>query len=305
MARRVLRDARLKLLAVGLAVVLWLSVAGEPVVERGLEVPLGFENVPEDLEIAGTPPDTVRVRVSGASSIVSRLEPGDVVAVLDLAGEDAGRGRLFDMFAGRVRAPFGVDIIQVVPATITVSLERAGVPRTVPIVPDIEGQPAAGYVVGRISTAPATVDVVGSDSRLAELVEALTAPVSVAGAFARVQAIVTVGVADPTLRPATPSSAEVTVEIVPAPVEVTLQEVPVAMRGAERRVDGRAEPQQVTVSVSGPRETIEGLDRSAVEAYVDLVGLAPGQYNLPVTVESQQDIGVTHIEPPSVRIDVR
>ena len=305
MALRVLRDARLKLLAVGLAVVLWLSVAGEPIVERGLEVPLGFENVPEDLEIAGTPPDTVRVRVSGASSIVGRLEPGDVVAVLDLAGEDAGRRRLFDMFAGRVRAPFGVDIVQVVPATITVSLERAGVPRTVPIVPDIEGQPAAGYVVGRISTAPATVEVVGSDSRLAELVEALTAPVSVAEASARVQAIVTVGVADPTLRPATPSSAEVTVEIVPAPVELTLQEVPVAMRSAERRVDGRAEPQQVTVSVSGPRETIEGLDRSAVEAYVDLVGLAPGQYNLPVTVASQQDIGVTHIEPPSVRIDVR
>lgn len=305
MAYRVLRDARLKLLAVSLAVVLWLSVTGEPVVERGLEVPLGFENVPEALEIAGTPPDTVRVRVSGASSIVSRLESGDVVAVLDLAGEDAGRRRLFDMFAGRVRAPFGVDIVQVVPSAIIVSLERAGVPRTVPIVPDIEGEPAEGFVVGRISTAPATVDVVGSEGRLAELSEALTAPVSVAGVFERVQAIVTVGVADPTLRPATPSSAEVTVEILPAPVERTLQEVPVATRSSERQADVRAEPQHVTVSVSGPRETIEGLDRSAVEAYVDLVGLTPGQYNLPVTVESRQDIGVTHIDPPSVCINIR
>ena len=38
------RNLGLKLLALGMAVLLWLSVAGEPVVERGLQVPLGFEN---------------------------------------------------------------------------------------------------------------------------------------------------------------------------------------------------------------------------------------------------------------------
>ena len=299
------RDLGLKLLALGLAVLLWLSVAGEPVVERGLQVPLGFENVPDALEIAGDPPDTVQVRVRGAASIVNELESGDVVAVLDLAGEPPGNRRLFDMFAGRVRAPFGVEVTQVVPATITVALERGGSPRTVPVVPDIEGQPAEGFVVGRISTVPATVDVIGSESRLAGLSEALTEPVSVVNVSEAVQAVVTVGVADPTLRLATPTTADVTVEIVPAPLDRTLHEVPVVTRNVEGRRRARVEPDQITVSVRGPRDTVRELDVTAVEAFIDLAGLGPGQYNLPVMVGSRPEIGVTHIDPPRVRISLR
>ena len=202
----IVRDFGLKLLSLGLAVAFWIQVAGQPVVERGLDVPLGFENVPDLLEVGGDLPDTVRVRVRGAASIVSGLQPGDVVAAIDLAGERPGRRRLFDMFAGRVRAPFGVDVTQVVPATITVSLEPAGAPRAVTVVPDVEGRPAEGFAVGRITAEPASVEVVGPARRLAGLTEALTEPVSIDGAVDRVRATVTVGAADPMIRLRTPGS---------------------------------------------------------------------------------------------------
>ena len=303
--RLVLDDLGLKLLALALAIGLWITVAGEPVVERGLEVPLGFENIPDALQVAGDPPDSVHVRVRGITSIVNGLEAGDVVAVLDLAGERPGDRRLFDMFAGRVRTPFGVEVTQVVPATITVALESGGVPRTVAVVPDIEGQPAEGFAVGRISTVPATVDVVGPGSLLDGLAEALTEPVSVDGASDRVQALVTVGVVDPVLRLQTPSSAEVTVEIVPAPIERTLPELPVLPREVATGQRASVEPGAITVSVRGPQEMVDALDAGAVEAFIDLAGLGPGRYNLPVTVESSADIGVTHIDPPRVLVTLR
>ena len=88
--RLVVENLGLKLLAGALAIGLWLSVVGESVIERGFEVPVGFENIPVDLQVAGDPPDTVHVRVRGAMSIVNRLAVGDVVAVLDLAGERPG-----------------------------------------------------------------------------------------------------------------------------------------------------------------------------------------------------------------------
>ena len=245
------------------------------------------------------------MRVRGITSIVNGLEAGDVVAVLDLAGERPGDRRLFDMFAGRVRTPFGVEVTQVVPATITVALESGGVPRTVAVVPDIEGQPAEGFAVGRISTVPATVDVVGPGSLLDGLAEALTEPVSVDGASDRVQALVTVGVADPVLRLQTPSSAEVTVEIVPAPIERTLPELPVLPREVATGQRASVEPGAITVSVRGPQEMVDALDAGAVEAFIDLAGLGPGRYNLPVTVESSADIGVTHIDPPRVLVTLR
>ena len=304
MLRRLfVRDLGLKLLALALAVVFWIQVAGQPVVERGIDVPLGFENVPEGLYVGSDMPDTVRVRVRGAANIVSGLQPGDVVAAIDLAGERPGRRRLFDMFAGRVRVPFGVEVTQVFPATITVSLESAGAPRAVTVVPDVEGRPADGFAVGRISTTPATVQVTGPESRLAALTEALTEPVTIEGASGRVQATVTVGVADPMLRLRTPVSAQVTVEIVRAPAERVLRAVPVRPEGGARAAS--IEPASVTVGVQGAADRVEALVDTGIGAFVDLAGLQPGRYDLPVTVEGGAGIGVTRIDPSRVTVTVQ
>lgn len=297
------RDLGLKLLALTLAVMFWIQVAGQPVVERGIDVPLGFENVPELLYVGGDLPDSVRVRVRGAANIVSGLQPGDVVAAIDLAGERPGHRRLFDMFAGRVRVPFGVEVTQVFPATIAISLESAGEPRTVRVVPDIQGRPAEGFAVGQISTTPGTVQVEGPERRLARLTEALTEPVSVEGASSRVEATVTVGMADPMVRLSAPGAAQVTVEIVRAPTERVLFSVPVQAGGGTRAA--AIEPDSIAVGVRGPRDHLEALEDSALGAFVDLEGLQPGRYDLPVTIVGNAGIGVTHIDPSRVTVTVR
>lgn len=296
-------DLGLKLLAFALALTFWIQVAGQPVVERGIDVPLGFENVPDLLYVGSDLPDSVRVRVRGAANIVSGLQPGDVVAAIDLAEERPGRRRLFDMFAGRVRVPFGVEVTQVFPATITVSLESVGEPRTVTVVPDIQGMPAEGFAVGRISTTPETVQVVGPESRLAEVAEAFTEPVAIDGASERVQATVTVGVADPMIRLGIPGSARVTVEIVRAPAERIVRSVAVRPEGSARAVS--IEPDSVTVGVRGPQDRLAGLENTEIGAFVDLAGLQPGRYNLPVTAVGSAGIGVTHIDPSRVTVTVR
>ena len=307
MAYRPFNDFWLKGAAVALAVMLWLSVGGEPVVERGLDVPLEFENVPVGLEIVDDPPNTVRVQVRGSSSVVSRLDGGEVVAVLDLADERAGQ-RLFDMFAQRVVVPPGVEVINVVPGAVTLTLERAGPARTIPVVPDIEGAPADGFTVGRITTTPVTVDVVGPETRLSTLREALTETVSIVGATATLVADVTVGVADPTLRLVVPSTARVEVEIVPAPVERTIHDVPLKRRDSAGSQRASVQPDHVNVGVRGSRESMSDVDTDSVQPFIDLTVLAgqpAGRYNLPVSVETTDSLRVTHIDPPKVQVVVR
>src|ERR671914_249568 len=106
MAYHPFRHLGLKVMALAMATLLWLSVAGEHIVERSLRVPLEFRNIPPQLEIVGDPPATVDVRLRGSSSILSRLEPGEVVAVLDLSTARTG-SRLFHLRNDEVRAPFG------------------------------------------------------------------------------------------------------------------------------------------------------------------------------------------------------
>ena len=209
-----LRKLGLKLFSVALAVGLWLAVSGEPIAERGMRIPVAFENLPESMEILGDPPESVEVRLRGASGTLRRLEPGDMAAIVDLESERGGT-RMFDMTSDRVRAPLGIDVTQVIPSTISLTLDVAS-SRVVPIVPEVRGAPAAGFVVGAVEVEPATVEVEGPDSRLRDLVEAMTEPIDVTGMSVPLRRMVTVGVDDPYLRLTTPGTARVTISVVRA-----------------------------------------------------------------------------------------
>ena len=240
MAYHPFRNIWLKILAVLIATVLWLTVAGEHLVERTLRVPLELRNVPEQLEIVGDPPMTVDVRVRGSSTLLTRTEPGDIVATLDLATARPG-SRLFHLRTDEVRRPYGVEVAQITPVTIALELERSG-RRLVPVVPAIEGDPAPGYVIGRATATPASVEVVGPETRLRDLTSATTEPISVAGQRANVTDVVTIGVSDSALRLVETQSATVVVEVVPAPAERDLPGVPIRWRNLGAGLTARITP---------------------------------------------------------------
>ena len=297
------RQLGLKLLAVVLASVLWLTVAGEHVVERSLRVPLEFRNIPEALEIVGDAPDSVDVRLRGSSAVLSRVQSGEIVAVLDLASARAG-SRLFHIRSDEVRAPYGVEVSQVVPATLALELEKSA-RRRVPVVPAVEGDPAPGFVVGRVVSDPALVEIIGPDSRVRQVAEATTEPVSVREAKTRVRDGVTIGVVDPSVRLVQAQSAQVTVEIWPAPVERQLPDVPVRYRNLGSGLRANLSPQLARVTVRGAKEALAEIRADGVLAFVDLAGLGSGRYNLRVQVDPAERFGVVEIQPAVVSVTIR
>ena len=152
------------------------------------------------------------------------------------------------MRASDVRVPFGVEVVQVTPPTVSLDFEYAG-QKVVPVSPVVEGDPEAGFVVGRITTSPATVQVLGPIGRLAALREATTEPVRVDGARSSLTDRVTVGVEDSSVRLREPQVAVVTVEILPVPVEQTLGGVPVQTTHLGRGLTARVTPARVAVLV--------------------------------------------------------
>jgi hypothetical protein len=114
----------LKLLSLALAIVVWTMVAGEPTVDRALRVPLEMQQFPAELQLRGEPPATVGVRVRGASGLVARLEPGDIVAVVDVGEAHEGLQQ-FPLTPDRVRVPFGVEVLQVTPDKVGMVFEHA------------------------------------------------------------------------------------------------------------------------------------------------------------------------------------
>jgi YbbR domain-containing protein len=213
MAYHPFRNLGLKFLSICIAALLWLVVAGERVVERVMRAPVEMQNLPEGLELVGNPPDTVEVRLRGPSGALSRMAAGDMSAMIDLRTARPGR-RLFHITQSNVNVPYGMEVVQVGPATLTMEFEMSGV-RVVPVEPDVEGRPPAGYEVTRVTSDPLTVEVAGPESALKRLRAAITEPVSVEDQTRPVREVVTIGVPDPSLRLVTPQTAVVTVTIAP------------------------------------------------------------------------------------------
>ena len=303
MAYHPFRHLGLKVLALALATLLWLTVAGEHVVERSLRVPLEFRNIPPQLEITGDPPDNVDVRLRGSSAVLGRLDSGEVVAVVDLTGGRPG-SRLFHLRNDEVRAPFGVEVAQVLPSTVSLELEKSAT-RMLPVVPAVFGEPAPGFVVGRRTAEPATVKVIGPESHVRALAEATTEPVNIAGSRDRVRDVVTVGVTDAAVRLDSSVSATVVVEVLPAPIEREVGGVPVRWRNLGGGMRAQVAPSVAKVSVRGRREALEALRADAIEAFVDLAGLGAGRYNLRVQVDPSEHFGLNTITPSVVEVTIK
>lgn len=303
MAWHPFRNIGLKLAALALGTLLWLFVSGQQVERSVSGVPVYYRNVPPTLVITGDRLDEVSVHVRGGENVISRLVPGDLALAVDLA--DAGPGtKVLTLQPYQVESPLGVEVTQVDPGSAVVTLEKPASAQ-VPVRPTIEGRPAPGFAVGSVTVEPKTAKVTGPATRLQGTTSAVAERVSVEGATAGVTQIVAVGVADAELRVAD-QRVRVTVEIVRA-ADRAFTARPVMFKNLAGQ-QATAEPALVAVTVRGARAALARIEDGAVTAFVDVVGLGPGRYNLPVGVDLAvvgADAPVGSVVPATVAVTIR
>jgi YbbR domain-containing protein len=199
------------IVSLGLALSLWFAVAGERVASVSVAAPVEFRNVPEGLELVGTPPRTLDVWVRGRTGLVRRLRGGDVYVPLDLAGARSGSFIVHVGSAG-ISVPYGVRVMSVEPASLAVTLERT-VQKSLPIRPTLAGQPARGYRVTSVTSVPAEVIVAGPENRIAALDGVPTEPVLVDQAKMSLARDVSLSPLGPSLRVIDPQPVRVSVRV--------------------------------------------------------------------------------------------
>jgi hypothetical protein len=215
MAWHPFRNIGLKVVALLLGTLLWFTVSGHEI-ERRISVPVTYRNVPASLELTGEQTDRVVVHVRGDDRMVTELTEADVRVTVDLTGREAG-GNIVPLRIDQVMTPARIDVLQIEPGAVTVTLERVGEIQ-VPVTPTVEGEPAAGYVVTRVTSEPAFAIVTGPESRLTGAVVVVTERVSIDGATSTAVRNVGVAVQDAQLRVASPDTVRVTVQVEPVPV---------------------------------------------------------------------------------------
>lgn len=204
-------------LALLVASILWYALAGqrrESISVRGTRASLTLVNLPSGLVLTSDVPDTVSLRLSGPQSRL--LEADDKLEILlDLAKAQPGL-RQYPFTTESIALPSEVSVVGFMPTEITLELEQMAI-RRLPVNPPIEGVPAPGFMVGSVEVNPVQVALRGPGSRLADLSEISTEPVSVDGASSNVTTDVQVTIPDTLIRQVRIEPILVTITIVPIP----------------------------------------------------------------------------------------
>lgn len=103
------------------------------------------------------------------------------------------------------------------------------------------------------------------------------------------------------------SSVMVAVEIGPVMTTVTYDGIPLTLTGMGSGLSATSETKTVSVSVSGPKLTLDVLPAAAIEAYISTDGLVAGDYALPVqlTIDSEDAQSLSYtIDPQNVSVNI-
>jgi YbbR domain-containing protein len=181
--RHVAHNFGLKVLAIILAIGLWLAVAHDQPAEVAIEVPIEFHNMPANMEISSENISRAQIRLSGPSRMVHRLQASDVYAELDLNGLNPGE-RTFDLTDEQIHRPHGFDVVQIIPSEFHVAFDRRLI-RQVDVRPRVIGTFASGYSIKQIVVDPSKVTVSGPQARVEAVDAATTDPIDVSGTIDR------------------------------------------------------------------------------------------------------------------------
>ncbi|WP_420129775.1 YbbR-like domain-containing protein [Longimicrobium sp.] len=280
---------RLKLAALGLAVLIWAAVSAEQVTSQW--IPVRIDPVVRDPEfvLAGAPdPAEVRVRFSGPGRELWELAIDRPSIVLPLA--DIGNRRAFALDASMLRIPSGlsVNVQDIRPAVVRVDVQRLA-SRVIPVRARLGARSSQRYVLVRdLEVLPAEVRVTGPADRLAALDSVSTRSFDIVpddSTFSQEVALDTAGmeglsfsrarvrVSGPVDVRGERSIGGVAVSV-PEGMMATPDLVQVGVSGAERVV-GRVFPGGVRAYV--PRDSLPAvLPPQGVDAPVVLDGLPPG-----------------------------
>lgn len=177
----VLNNWGLKLLALVLAFVLWLSLIPEERTfsEKTVSVPLETLNVPEGMELVEKPETHIDVSLRAPNSIIDTITPANVFAKLDLEKATVFQQE-YPLNESLVSIPPGARVVRISPNKVRIKLERTG-EKLLDVVPIIVGKPGEGRAVARLEPSPPRVRVAGPESRLREKDKVTTSPINISG----------------------------------------------------------------------------------------------------------------------------
>lgn len=195
---RIFDHPLMKLTAVLIAFAMWWGVAHDPVIEIGVNAPIEFHNVPENLEISSENIPQAQIRVRGPARILRELAQTELHPSIDLQGAVPGE-RTYELSSRQIPLPHEAEVVQIVPSSFRVQFDRR-LTKLVEVRPRVIGTFAAGYRILQVTAIPDKVAIIGPAKRVDATENAITDPVDASGVIGRATFTTHAYLSDPLVR---------------------------------------------------------------------------------------------------------
>lgn len=294
------RNKGLKLLALLLAIVAWVAVGSEERTEASIQLGLELVNIPKHLLVTNEIPTHIEVQVQGPRSVVRELSVERPRKQIDLSRAVPGTMTI-PLSPGSLNLPRGIVVSRIRPNSLTITLDEA-LTKKVTVQPVLSGAPAAGFEVSEVHLSPAEVPLTGPKKILQQLKAVQTLPIDISNLNSSLTRNVELDFQNQPLTYADSQSVVAKVTIRPKLQSRLISNVPVQPLSAGGKV--RVAPARVTITVRGPQTNMELLRPGDLQATVDVRGLRPGRYQVPVTVTLPAGLELQKVSPPTVTVIV-
>lgn len=253
--------------------------------------------------------DRVDIKFRGSRGDLSQLKPEAIEVTLNVRDLKEERPQVtLNMLPEMVRAPGGARVISVVPASVTLSVDREG-ERDIPVRAEMQDRPPEGHEVEGVSCTPATVRLRGPLSKLREVTALATTPIGLEG---RTRSFATrAEVLPPAHVPGArldPDRVQVSVRIIEHAATRSWDKIPVrVMSPSGGAWISRAQlmPASVKITLQGREDVLKEITKDSIRAFVDVAALQPGDaYEVPVQWVLPQGVRVLSAEPATIRISM-
>jgi len=292
----------LKALALIIGVVVWLLASRWVYAPITLTVPVELR-VAEGMTVKSIDPRLVTVTLEYPREMMSPLEAREIELkiVHDLTSLETPGTIVFNLEDRDVRRPSRFRVAGVTPGRISAELDRRG-EKVLPVKVRYRGRPRRGFRVVEARVFPPEVPVKGPAGVLGNMSEIETEPITVMGRQATFDAQVALNPISPFAREPLPEVGVIVVmgremkERVFSQIRVDI------MKTSARFDQVRVEPREVDLYLKGPEPVMDSLTPAALRVYVDIVGLEPGTWELPLQTAFPPEVVLERADPPRVKV---
>ena len=303
MLRKITENLGLKLLSLFIAVLVWFHAVTEKKYSVTRPVELEFKNIPAELQIITTPPESIMVTMRAKGKTLIELKFFKPVAVLNLSRAREGKNR-FVITPQNIKIPndLNVEIEDIKPAYIDITLARK-VKRKVRVIPLITGLPADDFAVSEIKVVypengKATIE--GPRIWLRGVTHVFTDSIPISRL--RKDSVFTAKIIPPHKGVLViPETARVFINL-EKKASASIK-IPISFKNVKRNYKLEASSYYLNVYISGAESVLK--DSTRISASINLKGFPPGDYLLKPDIQKPPLIKIDSIAPYEVMVKLR